>query len=297
MCLQQAMQIDIPLTIHSLCSSRITGYGFNPGSALLLTATENTGLVAALAAANTSLSASCGAVSALFTNMYIQERTTGEYSFDLTMAMNGALGGLVAITAPCGTVESWAACCIGIVAGWIYLFGSKLLIKLMLDDAVDAIPVHMFNGIWGLIATGLFSSPRLVLEAFGTDEHVGWFYSLGRGSFDGTLLLLQVIEILFIIGWATASMLPFFIWLNYMGWFRADSLEESLGLDAAYHGGNLVVDLDRVRPKGMERKRGTSKGGTFEDDHSWTDLTVGPPETTDHHSVASDMSSESGDAK
>mmetsp|Transcript_29028 Transcript_29028/g.79660 ORF Transcript_29028/g.79660 Transcript_29028/m.79660 type:complete len:520 (+) Transcript_29028:112-1671(+) len=220
-------------------------YGFNPGSALLL-GVENTGKVAARAAVNTSLSAASGACSALFTNLYIQERKTGEQKFDLSKAMNGALGALVAITAPCGTVQNWASILIGVVAGLLYLFGSNLLIQVRLDDAVDAIPVHCFNGIWGLIATGLFSSPGPMLDAFGTDEHVGWFYSLGRGSFDATLLGNQILATGFIFGWVTCTMWPFFLTLNYLGWFRADSLEELVGLDLSYMGNrqNLIENGD-----------------------------------------------------
>ena len=57
--------------------------------------------------------------------------------------MNGCLTGLVAITARCASVESWAAVFIGFVAGWVYLIGSKFLVWLRIDDAVDAVPVHL----------------------------------------------------------------------------------------------------------------------------------------------------------
>jgi ammonia channel protein AmtB len=267
------------------------GYGFNPGSALLLTAAESTGKVAALAAVNTSLAAASGAVGALFANLYIEERVTGEYSFDLTVAMNGTLAGLVAVTAPCGTIETWAAICVGLVAGWIYLMGSKMLLKLKLDDAVDAIPVHMFNGMWGLIATGLFSSPGRMVDAFGTDEHVGLFYSLGQGgrSFDGTLLLIQFIALLFVIGWSIGLMLPFFIWLNYMGWFRADSLEELVGLDMSYHGGSAKesneagpddVKAYSSRKSAMRRRPVEQEDVQDRDEESWDNMTLPPPSET-----------------
>jgi ammonia channel protein AmtB len=152
--------------------------------------------------------------------------------------MNGALSGLVAVTGSCAIIENWAAYLIGAIAGVIYLGGSVALIKMKLDDAVDAIPVHLFNGTWGLLAVGLFASPGRQLDAYGTDEHTGWFYSIGKGSMDGTLLLNQLLGLLFILGWVTTTMLPFYLWLNYMGWFRADSLEELVGLDLAYMGGN-----------------------------------------------------------
>ena len=97
---------------------------------------------------STALAGAAGGVAALFTNLYVEERRTGEPHFSLLMAMNGALSGLVAITAGCAVVEPWAAVVIGIIAGWLYIYASGLLIRLRIDDAVDAIPVHMVNGAW-----------------------------------------------------------------------------------------------------------------------------------------------------
>ena len=74
---------------------------------------------------------------------YIAERTTGEVSFNLQYTMNGCLSGLVAITPACSIVDTWASLVIGSVAGALYLGGSKLLVKWRIDDAVDAIPVHV----------------------------------------------------------------------------------------------------------------------------------------------------------
>lgn len=219
------------------------GYGFNPGSALLL-GIEDSGSVAALVAINTSLSAASGAITAIFTNLYLEERRTGDLSFSLTMAMNGLLSGLVAVTAPCGTIEPWAACLIGMVSGLVYIAGSALLIKWKIDDAVDAIPVHLFNGMWGIVSVGLFTSPTRMAAAFGSSEHVGWFYSLGRGGVDATLLGNQLLAMLFCIAWPLATMTPFFLWLNYMGWLRSDSLEELVGLDMSYHASTLVISPD-----------------------------------------------------
>jgi Amt family ammonium transporter len=226
------------------------GYGFNPGSALLLAHTSDTGFVASRAAVNTSLSAAAGAVSALMTNMFMEERSTGEYSFNIIMAMNGALAGLVSITAACGTVQNWAALCIGCIGGLIYLWGSKTLVRLKLDDAVDAIPVHMFAGGWGLLAVGLFSDPALMHIAYGTGNHPGLLYSWGLGEFNAILLSNQVLELVFVAGWAFGTMTPFFLFINRMGWFRSDSLEELVGLDEAYHGGKHggeeVVELSAL---------------------------------------------------
>jgi Amt family ammonium transporter len=150
-------------------------YGFNAGSALNGTPNENRGSVAALAAANTGLSAGAGGLTALFVNLWILERYTGEPFFDLKYAMNGTLSGLVAITAGCGVVEPWAAVLIGFVAGLLYIGSSKGILRLRLDDAVDAIPVHLFNGAWGVLSVGFLASPERLLAAYGMDKHVGWY--------------------------------------------------------------------------------------------------------------------------
>ena len=224
------------LILYNLLSCVLpTGFGFNPGSALVL-GIEETGQIAAVAAVSTALAGASGGISALFTNLYMEERATGEPHFSLVMAMNGALSGLVAITSGCGVVEPWAAIVIGLIAGWVYLYTSNLLLRVRIDDAVDAIPVHMFNGMFGVLATGLFASPRLMETAYGTSEYPGLFYGLARGTNPGNLIACQVITILFVFGWTFVTMFPFFIWLNYKGWFRADSLEELVGLDISYHG-------------------------------------------------------------
>lgn len=90
----------------------------------------------------------------------------------------------------------------------MYLLGSHLLIKLRLDDAVDAIPVHFVNGLWGVTATGFFADPNLFYQAYGIDDHAGWFYSLSKGSADATLLGMQIVGLLFIFGgWVLVLML------------------------------------------------------------------------------------------
>mmetsp|Transcript_4116 Transcript_4116/g.6025 ORF Transcript_4116/g.6025 Transcript_4116/m.6025 type:complete len:537 (-) Transcript_4116:80-1690(-) len=229
-------------------------YGFNPGSALTISNIRVQGEVASHAAVNTTLSAASGCVVALFCNLIIKERLKGEAEFDLIKAMNGSLAGLVAITAGCSVVEPWASVVIGATAGFIYLGASKLLIIYRLDDAVDAIPVHLFNGVWGVLAVGFFASPIKMAMVYENDDHVGWFYSWSRGSSDASLLACQVCGILFICGWVVAIMFPFFIWLNYLGWFRADSLEELVGLDISYHGGSASNSED-VKSEYMEAFR------------------------------------------
>lgn len=102
--------------------------------------------------------------------------STGVHTYDLGATMNGCLTGLVGITAPAATVEPWAAVVIGMCSGWIYLLGSYLCIRFKFDDAVDAVPVHLGGGAWGVLSTGLFTSPQRVLAYLGKDTYVGWFY-------------------------------------------------------------------------------------------------------------------------
>lgn len=202
-------------------------YGFNPGSTLGITGDGMAG-VAALSAVTTTLAAAAGCVSCMSTRWFFSP--ADHRTYDLTAAMNGALGGLVAITAGCSVVEPWAAIVIGIIAGPVYLCASNLLIKLRIDDTVDAVPVHMANGIWGLLATGLFAKPELRAMAYAQDIG-GLFYG------DGKLFAAEIITILFVFGWVTGIMLPFFFLLRHLGWFRVSVGEEDIGLDISKHGG------------------------------------------------------------
>ena len=198
-------------------------YGFNCGTAILSEG-PRTEEVASLAAVNTTLAAAAAGVSALLLNLFILDRTTGEALFDLKFLMNGTLSGLVSITAGCGVLEPWAAVVTGVVAGILYYCGSHGLVALRLDDAVDAIPVHFINGAWGLISVGLLASPRHLVVAYGRSDHPGLVYSWEQGQTDATLLAVQIVGLLLIISWVFVIMFPFFIWLDWKGWFRADPL-------------------------------------------------------------------------
>jgi ammonium transporter, Amt family len=102
-------------------------------------------LVGANSAVVTALSAAAGGISALVTNLVIEERKTGEYRFIMLVATNGVLSGLVAVTSGCCVLEPWAAVVVGIIAGLNYVWGFSLLEWLKIDDAVNAIPVHMVS--------------------------------------------------------------------------------------------------------------------------------------------------------
>lgn len=78
------------------------------------------------------------------------------------------------------TVEPWAAFVIGVIAGWVYLAASFLLVRLKIDDAVDAIPVHFGGGMWGVLSVGLFTAPGRLDTAFGMTENVGKTSRIGH---------------------------------------------------------------------------------------------------------------------
>jgi len=210
-------------------------YGFNAGSAV--NTHDLNPLIVEAVIVNTTLSAATSGVTALVTNLFITERRTGEAIYNLTYAMNGCLSGLVAITAGCAIVEPWAAIVIGAVAGWLYLLTSNVILRFYLDDAVDAIPVHFSAGAWGLLSVGLFATERGMKNLIDNNDnppHIGWVYEWARGSGDGTLLACQVIGLLFIIGWVSGLMIPFFLLLKCFGQLRVDSVEEQVGLDIAF---------------------------------------------------------------
>jgi Amt family ammonium transporter len=225
-------------------------YGFNPGSALVIDNSDSAA-TAALCAVTTTVAAACGCVTAMFTDTIIEAHKTGEASYDLTMAMNGCLAGLVAITAGCSVVTPWSAVIIGIVAGWVYYGFSKFLIAMKIDDAVDAVPVHFANGCWGVIAVGLFAEETAMATAGYNSAHTGWFYSWGKGTGDANLLLCQFIAVVWICGWVFFVMTPFFLTLNALGMFRVDPLEEDVGLDISHHRG-AAYDLSSAKQADVE---------------------------------------------
>jgi len=231
-------------------------YGFNPGSTLAISP-AGYGDIAALCAVTTTLSAATGSITAMFADTLMTMCTEGHAEYDITMAMNGALGGLVGITAGCSVVEPWAAVLIGMVSGLVYVGASKLLVKLKIDDAVDAIPVHFFCGMWALIAVGIFASPTLVANAYGSDSG-GILY--GHGNLFG----VELLGIVWIIGWTAGVMTPFFVIINALGLFRVDATEERVGLDISHHKG-AAYDMkaaDQADIDEMTEKRQTGHGNT-----------------------------------
>ena len=144
---------------------------------------------------------------------------------DLSMAMNGALAGLVGITAACAFVAPWAAIVIGIVAGYIVVRGVELLDSLGIDDPVGAFPVHGMCGIWGTLAVGIFGK-----EALGLGRN-GLVYG-GNPTQFGVQILGSVTAIAFVV----ISMGVVFKVIDLTVGLRVSREEELRGLDIGEHG-------------------------------------------------------------
>ncbi|MDG2380159.1 MAG: ammonium transporter [Pirellulaceae bacterium] len=177
-------------------------YGFNPGSQLAFSSVADIEAVVMIAT-NTTLAPAAGGIVCMLIAWLIYGKP------DLTMGLNGALGGLVGITANCDSVTNLEAIAIGGVAGAVVLFGVLLLEKLKIDDPVGAFPVHGLAGIWGGIATGIFGD-----------------YALG----------IQVLGSLVIPLWAFSTMFILFAVLKAIGFLRVSATDEEIGLDISEHG-------------------------------------------------------------
>jgi ammonium transporter, Amt family len=192
-------------------------FGFNPGSTLQAVGGRFAEVVVV-----TNLAAAAGVLGAMAT-IYLVTRT-----FDIGMTGNGAIAALVAITAPSGYVEFWAAPIIGFVAGIIVVVG-VILIDRRLDDPVGALSSHGLAGIWGTLSCGLFTSTRLA-EANGVGDP-GLVYS-------GSIHQLAVQGLGVAAAFAsvfTVSFAVFFVIKATYG-LRVRPEEERYGLDIVEHG-------------------------------------------------------------
>jgi len=154
---------------------------------------------------------------------------------DVSMCLNASLAGLVAITAPCDSVDAAGSIVIGAVAGLLVVFGVWFCDNVIhVDDPVGAVAVHFINGVWGTIAVGLFSTNTVpgysIANANGT-ELVGLFYGGG-----GELLGIQMIGLLATAGWTAVTITIAFLVIKKVIGLRVSEEEEIKGLDSTEHG-------------------------------------------------------------
>ena len=189
-------------------------YGFNVGSAL---AAVDVNLAAI--AVTTTLSAASGSITAMYTSMISGKPNVG-------MTLNGALAGLVGITAGCANVNNLGAVLIGLVSGVLVVYSINFLEKRGFDDAVGAISVHGICGIWGVLAVAIF------------DTADGLVYGGGTSLFGP-----QLIGILAIGAWAYGTSFIVFKAIDSTVGLRVTAEEEIAGLDASEHGTSAYGDF------------------------------------------------------
>ena len=184
-------------------------FGFNGGS--VLSADPE---LTSLTLVTTSLAAAAGGVAAAFFSNLLYK------NFDLTMFMNGVLGGLVGITAGADQMSPTDAILIGVIAGVIVVLGIALIDKLKLDDPVGAVAVHLICGIWGTLAVGIFGAMA------GFDQFLVQLIGVG---IVGSFCVTSSFFILFIVKVTTG--------------LRVDKEEEINGLDLSEHGMEAYADF------------------------------------------------------
>jgi Amt family ammonium transporter len=200
-------------------------FGFNAGSQLAASGIENARAIA-LITINTNLAAAAGAIMAMASVWMMFGKP------DLSMTMNGALAGLVAITAPCAVVSPSASIVIGLFAGMIVVIGITLLDKLKVDDPVGAVSVHGFNGMWGTIAVGIWGQKALGLANDGL-LHGGGFTQLG----------VQIMGTVACAVFAMVCMAVVFAAVKAIMGLRVSAEEEIRGLDIEEHGMEAYSDF------------------------------------------------------
>ncbi len=200
---------NIPFATAGVLILWLGWFGFNGGSVLSADPT-----LTSLTLVTTCLAAAAGGVSAAMVS-FIKDKT-----FDLTMFLNGILGGLVAITAGADQMSPNESVIIGLIGGAIVVFAVSLLDKLKLDDPVGAIAVHLGCGIWGTLAVGIF------------------------GNMAGTSQFITQLTGVFVIGafCLISSFLILFTIKKTMG-LRVSKDEELEGLDNAEHGMSAYPDF------------------------------------------------------
>ena len=204
---------SITLAVLGVFVLWIGWFGFNPGSQLAASGVANAKAIS-LIFVTTNIAASGGAFSTMIYIWLKYKKPT------LSMTLNGALAGLVAITAGCDAVTPGGALIIGILAGILVVLSVEFFDKIVkIDDPVGAISVHGICGAFGTLMVGFFSTSQ------------GLLYGQG-----GALLKSQAIGVVSIAGWALAASTVLFMGLKFFNGLRVEKRIEEEGLDIYEHG-------------------------------------------------------------
>ena len=191
-------------------------FGFNAGSTLGV----EEGFFA-FVALNTALAAGAGAISALLISWVVLGKS------DIPTMLNGTLAGLVAITASCAFVETWASVVIGFIAGIMVFYSARFFDKRKIDDPIFALSVHGVAGVWGTLSTGFFATPELATVGKAGLLYGGGFEQLG----------VQIMGIAVSASYAFAvSYILLLIMKKVLNGLRVTEEQELIGLDLSEHG-------------------------------------------------------------
>jgi Amt family ammonium transporter len=203
---------NIPLAMLGVFLLWFGWYGFNGASTLSGSSPD-----IARVCVTTTLAASAGTIGALFTSWIWFKKP------DASMSMNGALAGLVAITAPCGVVSPAASIVIGLIGGILVVLAVEFIDKVLkIDDPVGASSVHLVCGIWGTLAVGIWGNVEGT--AVGV-LHGGGFGQLG----------VQALGVITVGAWAAITSLILFFLIKVIIGLRVSPKEELVGLDITEH--------------------------------------------------------------
>ncbi len=205
---------NVPLAVLGVFILLISWFAFNSGS--LLTADVQLGSVAAVTALGAAFGG-LGGTAATWISLKVP---------DVTLIGNGVLGGLVSITAGALVFNIWGAMIVGFLGGVLATTGVLALDRIKIDDPVGAIPVHLFCGIYGTLAIGIFADPDAVIGGGGP---AGLLYG------DASLMLTQIMGVGAIFSFVAVTSAAMFMILKSMGWLRVSVEEEMIGLDIAEH--------------------------------------------------------------
>ncbi|MDY6969191.1 MAG: ammonium transporter [Spirochaetota bacterium] len=211
---------NIPLAALGVFILWFGWFGFNAGST-----TSGTNLSIATIAVTTNLAAASGAILAMLTAWIRYGKP------DTSMALNGALAGLVAVTAPCASISPLSAIIIGAVGGILVVTSVDFIDKVLrIDDPVGAISVHGVCGAWGTLSVGLFAEAAYG-EASGVGAINGLFFGGGLSQFG-----VQLLGVAAVFAWVFITALVLFYIIKCTVGLRASDEEQLKGLDICEHG-------------------------------------------------------------
>ena len=243
--MEMPMQSPVFQTIGTLFMW-FSWYGFN--SVATMTLSGGATVLAAKSVVTTTLSAATGGAAVMLLDHLMPNQ-----KMEPRRMNNGVLCGLVSISGCAGMIDVWVSIIIGLVAGAVYVGASKMLVIFRVDDVVDAIPIHLFGGIWGTIAPALFvtkSSYLLKYPYFPRDEmYEGKEYKAPCGLFmgcenSGNLLGANLLLLLALVLWV-GLICSLTIWAiqSSMHTLRVNLNDEMKGIDASQHGGRSYTEF------------------------------------------------------